>query len=301
MRKTGRIIAGLMIAVLLITGPLAGGTLVSASAEMEKYKLTRKNFTRVDSLLERLQLRYDNGYTTLGTKAENLLEKIRQTREEDYRILRAIAEKWEEIFLNRDYRLNLYQEGEERASELEKTGIRDGKDLAFAVLGFQLENGEMTEELKGRCQAAAAAARSFPQAWLICSGGATGSNNPDKHTEAGMMAKYLTEECGMDASRILMDETARTTTENAAHSFAMIREKGISRVLVITSDYHQRRGQLLYAAMAAIEKERAGIQITVTGNYCYQAETRVSARQEAEIALRQVRTMFNLPKAETKK
>lgn len=55
----------------------------------------------------------------------------------------------------------------------------------------------MTEDLIGRCGAAAATARAFPDSVLVCSGGAAGGSNPEKHTEAGMMKAYLSEQCGL--------------------------------------------------------------------------------------------------------
>ena len=63
----------------------------------------------------------------------------------------AIAEHWEKVWLDPDYRLFLY--GTDDPSALPVTGKH-----AFVVLGFRLQNGEMTDELKGRCDAAAAAA-----------------------------------------------------------------------------------------------------------------------------------------------
>ena len=98
---------------------------------------------------------------------------------------------------------------------------------AFVVLGFELADGEMTDELKARCEAAAAAAKAFPDSSLICSGGATGENNPEGHTEAGLMKDYLTEQCGIAADRILTDEYAMTTAENALNTFAILKAQGI--------------------------------------------------------------------------
>ena len=82
------------------------------------------------------------------------------------------------------------------------------------VLGYELLNGGMTDELKGRCDAAAAAAKTFPASLLVCSGGATGQNNPQRHTEAGLMKDYLVDECGIAAERVFTDERALTTAEN---------------------------------------------------------------------------------------
>jgi hypothetical protein len=68
---------------------------------------------------------------------------------------------------------------------------------AFLILGCRLENCTMTEDLIGRCGAAAAVALAFPDSVLVCSGGAAGGSSPEKHTEAGMMKAYLSEQCGI--------------------------------------------------------------------------------------------------------
>ena len=271
-------------------------TLLVSAAGAEKYKVKKANQNEFDTLLARLITLYELKKTEIGTKEEALLEVIWKNNEADSLVAKAIVDGWQTLFLDRDYPLHRYHEGEELASELEGTGLEDSEELAFAVLGYQLQDGEMTEELKGRCNAAAAAARSYPHAWLICTGGATGNNNPDKHTEAGMMKDYLVEVCGLDPDRILTDEEAMTTTQNAMNAGQLVRDNGIHTLMVITSEYHQKRGQLLYATMAAIEGVRFGYQLEVKNNYCYQIDKKVSEMQEASTALMQLRTMLDLPK-----
>ena len=57
-------------------------------------------------------------------------------------IARSIAAHWKKVYLS-DYRLYLY--GQDDPAELPITGKH-----AFVVLGYELKNGEMTDELKGR-------------------------------------------------------------------------------------------------------------------------------------------------------
>ena len=59
----------------------------------------------------------------------------------------SVAEEWKKVWLDPDYRL--YISGEDDPARLPVTGKH-----AFVVLGYELENGGMTEELKGRCKAA---------------------------------------------------------------------------------------------------------------------------------------------------
>ena len=186
--------------------------------------------------------------------------------------------------------------GGQRATELEQAGLKDGDIQAIVVLGYELENGEMTDELKGRCEAAAAAARSFPSAILVCSGGATGENNPENHTEAGMMKEYLAEQCGIDADRILIDESAMTTVENAVNTFEMLRERDIRTMTIVTSAYHQKWGQAVYNAVGAICRLEYGYAVEIVGNYCFDTEpSNPMLRMDSFIASRQLAQILNLP------
>ena len=160
----------------------------------------------------------------------------------------AVAEHWKKVWLDPDYRLFMY--GTDDPAELPVTGKH-----AFVVLGFQLENGEMTDELKGRCDAAAAAAKAFPDSVIVCSGGMTGANNPGNHTEAGLMKAYLSDVCGIDPERILTEEKSMDTAENAVNTMPILREQGIETITIVTSAYHQRRGQTLYNAVAALYRQ----------------------------------------------
>jgi uncharacterized SAM-binding protein YcdF (DUF218 family) len=49
---------------------------------------------------------------------------------------------------------------------------------------------------------------------------------------------------GIDASLILMEETSRSTFENARHSAQIIRQRRLKRIILVTSPYHQRRANL---------------------------------------------------------
>ncbi len=222
------------------------------------------------------------------------LESIRAASAADYELAQAIAGHWRLVY-GSDYILHCYQGGE-YAPELEGSGIPDTGSHAFVVLGYQLSNGEMAEELKGRCRAAAAAAHSFPKARIVCSGGATGSGNPDKHTEAGMMKAYLSQSCGIEPGRILTDEEAMTTVENAVNTFRILMENDIHTITIVTSSYHQRWGQTLYNAMAALYRQRYGFAVEIVENYCFEIEpSKQSFRQDARMAQRQLGSLLGLP------
>lgn len=204
----------------------------------------------------------------------------------DNRLASFIAEKWNEIYMDPGYRL--YLDGKDDPSELPVCGKH-----AFVVLGFELRDGEMTDELKARCDAAAAAARAFPDSVLVCSGGATGDNNPEYHTEAGLMKDYLTETCGISPERILTDESAMSTLDNALNTFSILREQEIEAITVVTSSYHQRRANILYETLAEIFRETEGVSVAVVGNYgCDLPAPRGLEKNDARIAAMQLQDML---------
>ena len=176
-----------------------------------------------------------------------------------------IFEKWNRIYSDPDYRL--YIDGKDDPGTLPVSGKH-----AFVVLGFELENGELRDELKARCRAAAAAAEKFPASILVCSGGATGENNPKGRTEAGLMKEYLVQNCGIAPERIYTDESAMTTLDNAVNTFAVLKSQGIDTITIVTSSYHQRRANILYEALAEIVRKTEGVSITVAGNYSCEAQ-----------------------------
>ncbi len=188
-----------------------------------------------------------------------------------------ITDEWKKLYMASDYRI--WVNGRDDPADLPVSGKH-----AFVVLGFELVNGEMTDELKARCEAAAAAARAFPDAILVCSGGATGDNNPENHTEAGMMKDYLTTQCGIDADRIFTDEQATDTVSNALNTFEILKEQKIEGITLVTSDYHQRRARLLYAALAGFIRKTEGYSIDVAGNFSCQAAAPFKADTDALIA-----------------
>ena len=230
-----------------------------------------------------------------GQRIEADLAAIRAVSEEDYLTARSIADHWRAVYLDPGYELCLYH-GDGAAPELRGSGIPNSGSHAIVVLGYELKDGRMQPELEGRCEAAAAAARAFPETILVCSGGATGGNNPDKNTEAGLMKRYLAEVCGIDPARIFIDERAMTTAENAVNTFEILRREGVRTVTIVTSAYHQRWGQALYNAVGALYRQRMGCDVEIVGNYCYDIEPSVSIYElDDRIAVRQMAGILGLP------
>ena len=274
-----RIMILTLAAMLLMTG---------AAAMAEGYRVSDGNVNNFATLFQDLLDAFEAPAEGDAQRIGADLEAIRGVSEEDYAIARGVAEHWQKVYLDPDYPLYLY-DGGVRATALEAAGYQSGDIQAVVVLGYELRNGEMTEELKGRCDAAAAVARSFPDAVIVCSGGATGENNPKGHTEAGMMRDYLVERCDIDAGRILTDERALTTTENAINTFAMLEERDIKSMTIVTSAYHQRRGQVIYNAVGMVCARESGYAPEIVANYCLDIEpANERLRNDAGIALRQI-------------
>ena len=163
----------LLLAVLLI---LAG-----ASGMAEGYRIDEGNTEHFSALLNDLLSAYEAPSGDDAQRLEADLNAIRAVSESDGAIARSIADHWRAVYLDSGYALRIH-DGGEYATALEQDLPEDVDAHAFVVLGYELQNGGMTGELMGRCEAAAAAARSFPDEILVCSGGATGENNPEGRT-----------------------------------------------------------------------------------------------------------------------
>ncbi len=207
----------------------------------------------------------------------------------------AVAAHWKRVYLDGDYRLLMY--GDDDPAEIPVTGPH-----AIVILGYELKNGNMQPELMGRCDAAAAMAAAFPDSVLVCSGGATGKNNPRGNTEAGRMRNYLRDKCGVDPGRIYTDTRARDTVSNALNTLEILEKLGISSMTLVTSSYHQRWGQVIYNAAAVLYAMDHGWSVEIVGNFCYDIEPSVPAYYwDARIAVRQLGSMVGLPDSEMEK
>lgn len=76
--------------------------------------------------------------------------------------------------------------------------------------------------------------------YLVFSGAAKDDTGPSN--AAVMRAQAL--RAGVASSNIIIDETSRTTHENAQNVDALFKQNNINSVIVVTSPYHQRRAGL---------------------------------------------------------
>ncbi len=89
----------------------------------------------------------------------------------------------------------------------------------------------------------AEAIRLFKNGWadkLIFSGAAQDANSPSNALV--MKQQAITE--GVPATDIIIDQSSRTTHQNAERTDDLIKDYNITRLIVVTSPYHQRRAGL---------------------------------------------------------
>ena len=80
---------------------------------------------------------------------------------------------------------------------------------------------------------------------LILSGG----YDPERHaySEARAMATFLAD-LGVPAQAMVLEEQSRNTRQNAANSAALLKARGINRILLVTSALHMPRAMALFTA-----------------------------------------------------
>ena len=124
--------------------------------------------------------------------------------------------------------------------------LPDDDSLCLVALGFQLNpDGTMRDELVERLKVLLTAAKQYPRALIVCTGGGTAANAPAA-TEAGRMAEWLISQ-GVEPDRVIIEDRSLTTAQNAV--------------------YHIATGTLLFGAEAILRDS----PIEVAGNAAWHA------------------------------
>ncbi|MGB3351465.1 MAG: YdcF family protein [Mycobacterium sp.] len=114
---------------------------------------------------------------------------------------------------------------------------KDFSKPAIVILGYGLKpDGTMRLILHTRVLAGLAVAQIFPQAPIIVTGG----NPRNGNTEAEQMGKML-RLYGTPRERIILEERANSTVQNAAFSVPLAKQADTSGIILITSSSHQDR------------------------------------------------------------
>lgn len=114
---------------------------------------------------------------------------------------------------------------------------KDFSKPAIVILGYGLkDNGTMRAILYTRVLTGLAVAQMFPQSPVIVTGG----NPRSGRTEAGEMRKTL-RVLGLPDDRIIVEDRANSTVQNAQFSVPLARDAGTSGIILVTSSSHQDR------------------------------------------------------------
>ncbi|MGV9802491.1 YdcF family protein [Mycobacterium sp. NPDC003449] len=121
-----------------------------------------------------------------------------------------------------------------------------GKDFskpAIVILGYGLKpDGSMRPILYHRVLTGLMIAQSFPQSPIIVTGG----NPQNGQTEAGAMRNLLLM-LGFPANRIIVEDRANSTVQNAQFSVPLAKKAGTSGIILVTSSTHQGRADQNFA------------------------------------------------------
>ncbi|HYR17326.1 MAG TPA: YdcF family protein [Mycobacterium sp.] len=115
--------------------------------------------------------------------------------------------------------------------------VRDFSKPAIVILGYGLNpDGTMRTILRRRVLTGLTVTQFFPQSPIIVTGG----NPQNGKTEAGQMAAML-QLLGLPANRIIVEDKANSTVQNARFSVPLAKQAGTSGIILVTSTTHQGR------------------------------------------------------------
>lgn len=114
------------------------------------------------------------------------------------------------------------------------------KPGAVVVLGCRVRGETPSPMLARRLDAALETLSENPDALcVVCGGKGSGENI----SEAEAMRRYLTER-GIPDERILAEDRSTNTRENITFAAELLKERGIDRVVIVTSEFHQYRADV---------------------------------------------------------
>lgn len=108
---------------------------------------------------------------------------------------------------------------------------------AVIVLGCQVRGEEPSLMLQRRLDAALEVLEQNPEALCVVSGG---QGSGEDISEAEAMKRYLTER-GVSSDRIILEDRSVSTRENIRFSAELLKERGLSRAVIATNEFHQYR------------------------------------------------------------
>ncbi|MDY0394120.1 YdcF family protein [Virgibacillus halophilus] len=186
------------------------------------------------------------------------------------------------------HRVELVDEKKDATLHTEAPDDISKKNHAFVVLGYALsDEGKMEDTLKERLKVAKKAAEEFPESKMIVSGGVPKKGN----TEASVMYEWLADH-GIDKDRIIKEDLATDTVENALFSMEIANQENINDITVISSASHMRRALVIFNEIdrmfEKVHDKKSGRQITnmVYMDYDSEKEARKFTKDEELVVYR---------------
>jgi len=130
----------------------------------------------------------------------------------------------------------------ERVARIVRTPLLSETDLEFeaiVTLGYKLnDDGSMHDILVERLEATLALAKLRSSALIVVTGGLEKAGRTESHA----MADWL-EQHGVAKERIIQEQHAKNTVENALYTARLLALHRVERVALVSSAGHVRRGQ----------------------------------------------------------
>ena len=205
------------------------------------------------------------GYYRDGARTDVLrtLDTLKEVSKDDYDQWQSIIDYWD--WIENDMVENI---------GVAPDGLPNDNTHAFVVLGFALKSdGTMQPELVGRLETALASAQKYPNSCILVTGGV----KKNGWTEGDRMHDWLVEH-GVADNRILVENKSANTAQNAEFSFDILcNHPTIKSISMITSQYHLKRGTILYYAESLIRARELGkTPIKLNGNAGWYREDKTS-------------------------
>ena len=132
--------------------------------------------------------------------------------------------------------------------------------VAIVALGYALNpDGSMNPIMIQRLEKLLELAKQLPDALIVVTGGVPQNNRTEGHLMAGWL-----KDRGVDPSRIVEDNAARSTVENALFCSYVLAHHRIATAVIVSSGSHVRRAQTLFT-IACRESGPMNIQFLSIG------------------------------------
>ena len=217
-------------------------------------------------LLENIVEEIAVDYGSYGAEANDRIDKLLKDLTDADKVT---GTKWKEI-------IDIWSSeelGQPLHYDILPDGLPDTDELCIVVLGFQLNpDGTMKEELVERLTVALNSAKKYPNAYIVCTGGGTASEN-ESASEAGEMAKWLFEQ-GIEKKRVIVEDNSITTAQNAIFTYDILTSlyPSVKKLAIVSSDYHIATGELLFKAESILRANAPGNEkLEVISNAAWKA------------------------------